>query len=315
MGYGVDIAGVMRRVALALACALTLLALPACGGGDGAGTAVAAGAALDAGQASGAAFTQPSEVAVSASSAGGIDLSHVNEGYASASATSDSRLKFQVKCGEMAYNYDLPGDGTPIVCPVNMGDGHYLFRVMQNTDGNNYVEVDAVEADVALASELAPFLTSNVYCNYDADSKCVAKAREVTAKSANQGEAVRDICNFVAGNVTYDTAKAEELSTGTGYVPDPDSTLASGKGICFDYASLSAAMLRSMGLPAKVVTGYVTADQIYHAWIMVYVDGTWKSAQFSVDPKTWSRCDVTFASSGSNQYVGDGGAYTDKYTY
>lgn len=299
-------------MAIVFACSLILLALPACGDGGG-GTAVAIG--NDAGEASGAPFTQPAGITVSSPSPGGIDVSNVNSGYVSASAINESRLKFQVMCGDMTYNYDLPGDGTPIVCPINMGSGQYRFRVMQNTEGNNYVEIDSMDASVALENDFLPFLTPNIYCNYNDKSSCVAKARELTSSSTNQGEAVRDICMFVAGHVSYDTAKAEQLSTSTGYVPSPDETLASGRGICFDYASLSAAMLRSMGLPAKVMTGYVTDDNIYHAWIMVYVDGTWKSALFSVSPNTWSRCDVTFASSGSSAFVGDGTSYTDKYTY
>ena len=143
----------------------------------------------------------------------------------------------------------------------------------------------------------------------------MSKAREITANSTNVGEAVSAICLWVAGNVSYDKAKAEELSKGTGYVPNPDETLSTGKGICFDYASLSAAMLRSMGIPTKIVTGYVGQDNLYHAWIMVYIDGVWQSAQFSVDRNTWSRCDVTFASTGATKYTGDASAYTDKYTY
>ena len=76
-----------------------------------------------------------------------------------------------------------------------------------------------------------------------------------------------------------------------------------------------AAMLRSMGIPAKVVTGYVGEENLYHAWIMVYIDGTWETAVFSVTPNTWSRCDVTFASTGATKYTGSGTSYTDRYTY
>ena len=116
-------------------------------------------------------------------------------------------------------------------------------------------------------------------------------------------------------NVSYDNDKASKLKQATGYVPNPDKTLTSKKGVCFDYASLGAAMLRSVGIPTKIVTGYVSPDQIYHAWIMVYIDGTWKSAQFSVDRNTWSRVDLTFAASGDNKNVGDGKEYTDRYVY
>lgn len=116
-------------------------------------------------------------------------------------------------------------------------------------------------------------------------------------------------------NVSYDNDKASKLKQATGYVPNPDKTLTSKKGICFDYASLGAAMLRSVGIPTKIVTGYVSPDQIYHAWIMVYIDGTWKNAQFSVDKNTWSRVDLTFAADGDNKDVGDGKEYTDRYVY
>lgn len=50
-------------------------------------------------------------------------------------------------------------------------------------------------------------------------------------------------------NVSYDNDKTYNLKQATGYVPNPDKTLTSKKGICFDYASLGAAMLRSVGIP------------------------------------------------------------------
>lgn len=75
-------------------------------------------------------------------------------------------------------------------------------------------------------------------------------------------------------------------------------------------------MLRSVGIPAQIVTGYVSPDDFYHAWIMVYIDGTWHSIQFTVDPKTWSRVDLTLAATeGGNAYVGDGISYRDRYVY
>lgn len=310
-------------------CALALAALPGCGGDGGSGgaspgkaaeSASSSGLAAAGAQASGASFSQPEEVAEAqlADDSGGepaICVDYVEQGYVTAQADSAARLKFQVNEGDQTYNYDLPNDGTQIVFPINMGDGTYLFRIMQNTSGSNYVELFSTEADVSLDSEFAPFLVANVFCNYTAESECTAKARELTADAENQGEVVRSICEYVAENVTYDNAKAEELSKSSGYVPDPDETLATGRGICFDYASLSAAMLRSVGVPTRLMTGYVGSNEVYHAWIMVYIDGSWRSAAFSVDPRTWSRCDVTFASTGSTDYVGDASAYTDKYMY
>ena len=307
-------------------CAFVLNALPGCGSSTqgGASTASAAppagspgnaSASAAASSATGAAYQQPTDITIPEATDEGIDVANANSGWVSASAESAARLKFQVACGEMVYNYDLPNDGTPTLFPVNMGNGTYLFRIMQNTSGNKYVELDRAEAEVELANENAPFLIPNQICSYTKSSACVAMARELTASATNEGQIVETICTYVANHVTYDTAKAEELSKSSGYIPDPDETLATGKGICFDYAALSAAMLRSLGMPTKVMTGYVGDEQLYHSWIMVFADGTWKTAVFSISPKTWSRCDVTFASTGATAYAGSGINYTDRYTY
>lgn len=313
-------AGRMRAcgISLSLALCLTCLVLPGCGGSGGSNSVNA-----DTGETSGPAFTMPASIegasfdaAASTASAGGfIDISHVAEGYVAASATSDARLKFQVVCGEASYNYDLPGDGSPIVCPLNMGDGSYTFRIMQNTSGNNYVEVGSASAQVAMASEFEPFVRPNLFCNFTDASACVAKARELANGAQNQGDVMRAVYSWVVGNISYDYDKASELANATGYVPDPDATLASGTGICFDYASLSAAMLRSLGIPCKIVTGYVSPDNLYHAWNLVYLNGSWVSVEFSIDPDTWTRVDLTFAAAGSGGTVGDGTSYTDRYIY
>ncbi len=302
-----------------IAFALCAALLAGCGGSGGSSASGAGGAS----QTSGAAFTPATSVteaafhedAATGQNGALIDTSAVAEGYVAVSATASSHLKLQVTSASSTENFDIPADGTPAVAPLVFGDGSYTFRIMQNTSGNNYVELASATADVALDSEFAPFLRPNIFCSFTASSACVAKARELVASASNQGEAVQAICEYVVDHVTYDDAKADQLKTTTGYVPDPDETLASGTGICFDYASLGAAMLRSQGIPTKIVTGYVSPGDIYHAWIMVYVDGTWKSAQFSVSQNTWSRVDLTFAASGSGSNVGDGKEYTDRYVY
>ena len=75
-------------------------------------------------------------------------------------------------------------------------------------------------------------------------------------------------------------------------------------------------MLRSLGIPCKIITGYVSPDGIYHAWNVVYLDGSWISVEVNVESQTWTIIDLTFAAAGASQeYVGDGTAYTERYTY
>ena len=301
------------RAILAITTVCVLLVLAGCQGSAGSGKASGeAGVAP-----TGAAFNPPAEVLMPAISedAGNIDTSHLSNGYVVARTSSAARLKFQVNCGDKTYNYDLPNDGSPAVFPLNMGDGDYEFRIMKNAGGNDYLEAERAEGSVTLVSEFAPFVIPNQYCNYNEQSACVAKARELTNGVANQGEAVQRVCEYVVEHVTYDTAKARELSNATGYIPNPDETLASGSGVCFDYASLGAAMLRSLGFPTKIITGYVSPGDLYHAWVMVYVDGSWKTGEFSVSADSWSRVDLTFAASGATEFTGDGTSYTERYVY
>lgn len=319
--------GIVLGTVLVAAC----LGLSACGGGGGSAAAPSgssassggSGSAGDGGETSGPAFAAPDPILLSSfdgsaavtSSAGSIDVSSASRGYVGASAVNGSRLKFQVIKGERSYNYDLPGDGTPIICPINMGSGSYTFRIMQNTSGSNYVEVAQATADVTLESEFAPYLVPNLFCDYTASSAVVAQARSLASGAQNEGDVVRAVYGWVVDNITYDKDKAAELADATGYVPDPDATLSSREGICFDYASLAAAMFRSLGIPCQVVTGYVSPDNLYHAWNMIYIDGRWVSAQITVNPDTWTRVDLTFAAAGAGSTIGDGTNYTDRYVY
>lgn len=243
-----------------------------------------------------------------------IDTSHVSQGYVAASAVSDSRLKFQVVYGDVKYNYDLPSDGTPQCYVLQSGSGEYTFRVMKNTTEDKYAQAYAATAVVELESELAPFLRPNQMVDYDAGSACVAKASELAAQASTESGVVANIYAYIQNNIDYDTQKAETVQAG--YLPDPDETLDSGKGICYDYASLAAAMLRSQGIPTKLITGYVEPGELYHAWNMIWLKETgWITVKIEAPANSWERIDLTFAAGASAAYTGDGTGYTDRLTY
>ena len=70
---------------------------------------------------------------------GEIDLSQLEGGIIGVKAQSDTRLKMQIVCGEDKYNYDLPNDGTATFFPLNMGNGTYTFRLMEQEIGRAHV--------------------------------------------------------------------------------------------------------------------------------------------------------------------------------
>lgn len=246
-----------------------------------------------------------------------IDTSHLAEGYVGASAQSGARLKFQVKYsgGDLDYNYDLPSDGTPIVCPLQSGSGEYRFRIMQQTADGKYTEVYGRTEQVTLSDDFQPYLRPSCYVPYTASSKVVEHANQLAATASDTVGVVTAVYEDVINSIYYDVEKAATITTG--YLSDPDTTLATGKGICVDYAVLVAAMLRSQGIPTKVITGYVAPNDIYHAWNMIWLENeSWITVELKVDPNNWNRVDATFAATGAEaSFVGDGSNYQDYRTY
>ncbi|WP_436756450.1 transglutaminase-like domain-containing protein, partial [Streptomyces sp. URMC 124] len=66
------------------------------------------------------------------------------------------------------------------------------------------------------------------------------------------------IHEYIVDTIRYDKALAS--SELTDYLPDIDRTLSGKKGMCYDYASLFASMLRSVDIPTKLVMG--TTDYV-----------------------------------------------------
>ena len=244
-----------------------------------------------------------------------IDTSAANEGYVAVKANAKVRLKVQVVKEKIVYNYNTESDGTVSILPLQSGDGTYKIRILKNISGNKYAEMHQVSVDVKMEDSFQPYLHPSDYVSYDAKSNCVAKAQELAKKQDDALGVVNAVYDFICESITYDKKKAQTVQSG--YLPYPDDTLKSGKGICFDYASLAAAMLRSQGIPTKLITGYVSPDGVYHAWNMFYTEQSgWVTVSYKVSKKSWNRIDLTFSANGADDtFIGDGGNYADLYVY
>ncbi|MDP3448483.1 MAG: transglutaminase-like domain-containing protein [Eubacteriales bacterium] len=203
-----------------------------------------------------------------------IDASHTDQGYVMIRCEpSEKRLKARIATSAQTYYYDLPGGEVYSVFPLQMGDGAYTVRVMEQMEDDLYAVRYGAEVQVVLASETVPFLYPNQYVWYDADKKSVQKAHELAGGLTNQADIAGLFYDYVVKSMTYDTKKAETVERG--YLPDADDALDTGTGICFDYAALLAVMLRAEGIPTRMLIGTVRPDNLYHAWNSVYLDGAW----------------------------------------
>ena len=247
-----------------------------------------------------------------------IDYSNTQDGYVMVQYTASTakRLKAQVKGPTTTYTYNLTV-GKWATFPLSDGNGSYQVTVYENISDTRYSTVLSAGFTVSLADEFAPFLRPNQYVDYSAAPNTVEKAKELTAGMEEPLDKVKAVYDFVVQTLTYDHQLAASVQSG--YLPALDTVLANKKGICFDYASLMTGMLRSQGVPCKLVVGY--AGTAYHAWISVWSQETgWIDGAIYFDGVSWQRMDPTFASSGRQsaavmKYIGDGSNYTAKYLY
>ena len=247
-----------------------------------------------------------------------ICLSHLGDGYFSARFTGDSpKVKLQLTAeNSLTYTYDLPVDGEWTIFPVSLGSGHYTLGVYSNIEATMYAEVYGTEFDVALTDEFGPFLYPNQYVWFTGDTRAIGLAKDLCFAANNDLEAVSFIYNYVITHVTYDQEEAENVQSG--YLPEVDEVLDTGKGICFDYAALMASMLRTQNIPTRLEIGY--AGSAYHAWISCYIKEIgWVNGIIQFDGTDWSLMDPTLASNQGDrklkEFIGDGSNYRTVYYY
>jgi transglutaminase-like putative cysteine protease len=123
--------------------------------------------------------------------------------------------------------------------------------------------------DAAILEALEPtrFLQSD-------NEQVIALARRAVGRTKDAAEAAKKIEAFVADYI-------ENRSLSVGYASAAE-VVASRQGDCSEFAVLTAAMCRAVGIPAQVVAGVAYVDDFLgnrgfggHAWIQAYIGGKW----------------------------------------
>ena len=229
-----------------------------------------------------------------------IDASNISDGYVMIRYTGRSeKAKAQITIPDgTVYTYTIKGSDYNTF-PLTGGNGDYTLKVYEWVVDNSYALAFSKDLSVSLSDEFKPFLYPNQYVWFTGDSQVVALGRELSDQSADDLDYVQNSYYYVIRNISYDNDKAE--NTPTDYVPDIDTILEEKKGICFDYASLMAALLRSQSIPTKLEVGY--SGEAYHAWISVYLQSVgWVDHLIQFNGKDWSMMDPTFASSSGGSF-------------
>ena len=246
-----------------------------------------------------------------------LDISNISQGYLTAISDDNGTTKnIQLSSDDgIVYSYFIKS-GENAAIPFTSGSGTYQISCYEQIAGSQYAALYAQTLDVSLENEFLPFLYPNQYVNFTPESRACRLALSLLPEYATEQECINSVYDYVTTHIMYDTEKAATVEAG--YLPDIDKTMETGKGICFDYAALMTAMLRSRDIPCKLQIGY--AGDIKHAWIDVYIRGKgWVEHAISYDGEQWNRMDPTFAANSEDEeltssYIGDSENYTLQFT-
>ena len=245
-----------------------------------------------------------------------VDYSNASEGYIGVTYSGDNpEVRLQAVSGDnVTYTYVVPKG--EVILPLSEGSGVYNFVGYESLAPGEYAIVFSEQADISLENETGPYLYPNMYVDFAKDTKAVSLAKSLAADCTCDIEVISAVYKYVTDNIVYDHELAESVETG--YLPDVDNVLETKKGICFDYASLMAAMLRSQRIPTRLEIGY--AGTAYHAWVSSYIEDIgWINGVIQFDGADWTLMDPTFAANTSSRdlknFIGDGDNYVTKYVY
>jgi len=245
-----------------------------------------------------------------------VDISNTSAGYVIIDYEGDNeKPKLQVTGPEgVTYTFDLHGGEETI--PFTQGPGSYQVGVFEHIGDGKYAQACMVSVDADITNEYSPYLYPNQFVNFNESSNVVTKGEELAFSADNDLDVVANVYNYLIDNVVYDKELAANVTSG--YLPDPDNTLATGKGICFDYAACMASMLRSQQIPTRLEIGY--AGDAYHAWISTYIDEVgWVNGIVEFNGTDWELMDPTLAASQGEKalksFIGDGTNYVKAYQY
>lgn len=121
--------------------------------------------------------------------------------------------------------------------------------------------------------------------------KIVSLAQKITSGAESNSEKSKRIFLWITREIRYN----DNYGPAMGASADPLLVLEHRKGICGGFASLSVAIHRAAGIPARVIQGYgdpekpindltpvTPSERLRHYWTEIYLDGEWRNQ----DP-TW----------------------------
>ncbi len=200
-----------------------------------------------------------------------IDYSNKDEGYILVKAAKGKKkYKVRMKKGDVTLNYDLNNSGEYEVFPLQYGNGKYTFILYKNVSGKKYAEEGKITITADAEDETRCFLYPNQYVNYNEETLAVQEAETLCEGLEDPKKIFDKVCDYMTSHFTYDYIKAASVKSGQ--LPQIDEAWNKHMGICQDLAAIMVTMLRSQGVPARLMIGTLGSGT-YHAWVTAVING------------------------------------------
>lgn len=196
-----------------------------------------------------------------------ININTANKGYISIKYLNPhKKYKIIIEKDNQSYIYDFFANNIFYSYPLQMGDGNYIVKLMVQLYKNTYTCIEYIEFQISINNN-SVFLAPITMINW---KEIEEEAGKIVINSDSDFEKIKDIYLYVIKNVKY----RRKIIT-TRYIPSAFKTLNKKNGMCYDFASLTAALYRAVGIPTKLVKGYCDNVKEYHAWNEVWYNGEW----------------------------------------
>ena len=200
--------------------------------------------------------------------------------YCTIDYQSTKKLKVGITYNNITTYYNYNSQAANYV--LDKGEGEYTIVLYEQTYGNKYKMIERQKVNIKESNNpLEQYLISTYEIDFSYNDVIDKTATDLCSPCSTDWDKVITLKDYIDYNITYDYDLSNKIENKiiTAYLPHAATTLLTGKGICYDMASLFAAMCRSQGIPCIIQKGYV--NNVYHAWNEVLIDGIW----YSIDVK------------------------------
>lgn len=185
---------------------------------------------------------------------------HLNGSVITVTAEHTPKARLAIEKGGEVDTYAFTGTDRDLF-PLKYGAGEYTVKLCEPKLKKVYRVADSHKV-TALASTWDTM--PNQYVYYTGQSGCISEARALCC-GKGRDQSVEEIREWIRTHIAYDFVREAQVPKSGNVLPEIERCYTMRRGICLDIAGMMAAMLRGVGIPARLEIG--KRGLMRHAWV------------------------------------------------